>query len=68
MAENVMETFIRTVQEIFGEDSINIQTVEDENKGGESLPLARTSLLTTPSAGDTPATPPGYIAIPAKAG
>lgn len=44
-----METFIRTVQEIFGEDSINIQTVEEENKGGESLPLARTSLLTTPS-------------------
>ena len=32
-----METFIRTVQEIFGEDSINIQTVED---GGGSLPLA----------------------------
>ena len=53
-----METFIRTVQEIFGEDSINIQTVEDENKGGESLPIARTSLLTTPSAGDTPTTPP----------
>ena len=53
-----METFIRTVQEIFGEDSINIQTVEEENKGGESLPLARTSLLTTPSAGDTPTTPP----------
>ena len=26
--------------------------------GGESLPLARTALLTTPSAGDTPATPP----------
>ena len=25
-----METFIRTVQEIFGEDSINIQTVEDD--------------------------------------
>ena len=25
-----METFIRTVQEIFGQDSINIQTVEDE--------------------------------------
>ena len=46
-----METFIRAVQEIFGEDSINIQTVEDENKGGESLPLARTSLLATPSAG-----------------
>ena len=53
-----METFIRAVQEIFGEDSINIQTVEDENKGGESLPLARTSLLATPSAGDTPTTPP----------
>ena len=53
-----METFIRTVQEIFGEDSINIQTVEEENKGEESLPLARTSLLTTPSARDTPTTPP----------
>ena len=53
-----METFIRTVQEIFGEDSINIQTVEDENKGGESLPLARTSLLTTPSPrGSAPKTP-----------
>ena len=53
-----METFIRTVQEIFGEDSINIQTVEEENKGGESLPLARTSLLTTPSPrGSAPKTP-----------
>ena len=51
-----METFIRTVQEIFGEDSINIQTVDDSEEG--SLPLARTSLLATPSAGDTPATPP----------
>ena len=51
-----METFIRKVQEIFGQDSINIQTVD--SKEGESLPLARTSLLTTPSAGDTPATPP----------
>ena len=30
-----METFIRAVQEIFGEDSINIQTVED---GGEDSP------------------------------
>ena len=27
-------------------------------KGGESLPLTRTSSLVTPSAGDTPATPP----------
>ena len=51
-----METFIRTVQEIFGDDSINIQTVDDSEGG--SLPLARTSLLATPSAGDTPATPP----------
>ena len=33
-----METFIRTVQDIFGEESINIQTV-DENKEGGSLPL-----------------------------
>ena len=53
-----METFIRTVQEIFGEDSINIQTVEEENKGGESLPLARTSLLATPfPRGSAPKTP-----------
>ena len=52
-----METFIRTVQKIFGEESISIQTVDDKT-GGESLPLARTSLLATPSAGDTPATPP----------
>ncbi|MBP3741670.1 MAG: hypothetical protein J6J00_01665 [Treponema sp.] len=44
-----METFISTVLEIFGEDSINIQRVEEDNKGGESLPLARTSLLATPS-------------------
>ena len=51
-----METFIRIVQEVFGKESINIQTVDDTE--GESLPLARTSLLATPSAGDTPATPP----------
>ncbi|MCR4952505.1 MAG: 4Fe-4S cluster-binding domain-containing protein [Treponema sp.] len=44
-----MLTFIEAVQEIFGEESINIQRVED--KGGESLPLARTSLLATPSSG-----------------
>ncbi len=48
-----MQTFIKTVQQIFGDESINIQTV-----GGESLPLVRTSLLSTPSVGDTPATPP----------
>ena len=52
-----MQTFICTVQEIFGEDSINIQTVSE---GGESLPLARTSLLTTSSSGESPATPPVY--------
>lgn len=70
-----MITFISKVQKIFGEDSINIQTVE--NTEGGSLPLApeavvstssTTASSTTPSAGDTPATPPGYIAIPAKAG
>ena len=33
-----METFIRNVQDIFGEDSINIQTVDDSEGG--SLPLA----------------------------
>ncbi len=31
---------------------------KDLVSGGESLPLARTSSLATPSAGDTPATPP----------
>ncbi len=47
----------------------------DKNKGrikkdlicgneGESLPLARTSSLATPSAGDTPATPPSTSALP----
>ena len=47
-----METFIRKVQEIFGEKSINIQMV------GESLPLTRTSLLATPSPrGTAPKTP-----------
>ena len=47
-----MLTFIKSVQEIFGKESINIQTV------GESLPLVRTSLLTTPSSrGSTPKTP-----------
>ena len=45
-----METFICNVKEIFGKESINIQTV-DENKGGGSIPLVRTSLLTTPSTG-----------------
>ena len=50
-----MQTFIKTVQTIFGVESINIQTV-----GGESLPLspARERSSATPSAGDTPATPP----------
>ncbi|SEQ90588.1 4Fe-4S single cluster domain-containing protein [Treponema bryantii] len=56
-----METFIRTVQKIFGKDSVNIQTVDDTE--GESLPLARTSLLATPSAGDTPTTPPADIPV-----
>ena len=32
-----METFIRTVRNIFGEDSINIQRVEEDNKGGEII-------------------------------
>lgn len=35
-----METFIGAVHKIFGEDAINIQTVDDENKKGESLPPA----------------------------
>ena len=46
-SEERMVTFIKTVQEIFGEENINIQRVE----GGESLPLARTSSLATPSNG-----------------
>ncbi|MCQ2593263.1 MAG: SPASM domain-containing protein [Treponema sp.] len=52
-----MLTFIKKCQDIFGPDSVVIQTVLD-NKGGESLPLARTSLLATPSSGEFPATPP----------
>ncbi len=65
-----MITFISKVQEIFGEDSINIQTVE--NTEGGSLPLApeavvstssTTASSTTPSAGDTPATPPADIPV-----
>ena len=31
-SEERMQTFIRTVQEIFGEEAINIQTVEDEKQ------------------------------------
>ncbi len=55
-----MHTFIRTVQNIFGEDSINIQRVA----GGESLPLATnsspsaTEFSATPSNGEFPVTPP----------
>ena len=55
--EERMITFIKAVQEIFGEDSINIQTVE----GGECLPLARTTLLTTPSNGGHPRNAPVQI-------
>ena len=60
-----MEKFIRAVQEIFGEDAVNIQTV-DSTEGG-SLPLAPEAVVSTgsttassatPTAGDTPATPP----------
>ena len=73
-----METFIRKVQEIFGEDSINVQTVDDINKEGGSLPLAPEAVVSTPStgsgtattassatssAGDTPATPPANIPV-----
>ena len=58
-SEERMMTFIRKVQEIFGEDAVNIQTV---TKGGESLPLAPASKLSsaTPSSGEFPATPPIY--------
>jgi MoaA/NifB/PqqE/SkfB family radical SAM enzyme len=53
-----MQTFIKTVQQIFGDESINIQTV-----GGESLPLspARERSSATPSnGGSAPITPPVY--------
>ena len=69
-----MQTFIKTVQTVFGDESINIQTVGGEiiglNKSEKTVQrtifsdlfdnqsLVRTSLLSTPSAGDTPATPP----------
>lgn len=69
-----MQTFIKTVQTVFGDESINIQTVGGEiiglNKSEKTVQrtifsdlfdnqsLVRTSLRPTPSAGDTPATPP----------
>ena len=34
-----METFIRTIQEIFGEDSINIQTVDDNPTTPPDIPV-----------------------------
>ncbi len=51
-----MLTFIKAIQNLWGEDSICIQKVQDS--GGEGLPLARTALLTPPSSGELPATPP----------
>mgnify|MGYP002624618828 CR=1 FL=1 len=49
-----MEAFISAVQEIFGQDSINIQAVE-----GRSLSPGRHSVASTPlTTGDTPVTPP----------
>lgn len=50
-----MQTFISAIQNIFGTDSINIQTVipYENTQGGGSLPLARTSLLATPSSGES---------------
>ena len=48
-----MQTFISCVQELFGEDSINIQTVDSEgDEKGESLPLVpAVTSSTTPSNG-----------------
>lgn len=47
-----MNLFIHTVKEFFGPDSINIQTVISDNKGGGSLPLVpAVPASTTPSAG-----------------
>ena len=67
-----MQTFIKIVQTVFGDESINIQTVGGEiiglNKSEKTVQrtifsdlfdkqsLGRTSLRPTPSAGDTPAT------------
>ena len=58
-SEERMMIFIRTAQEFFGENALNIQTVNEE---GESLPLAPASKLSsaTPSSGEYPATPPVY--------
>lgn len=52
-----IEHFVETVQNFFGKDSINIQSVKPY-KGG-SLPPSRHFVASIPlSAGDTPATPP----------
>lgn len=60
-----MLTFISEVQNIFGPDSINIQTVISDNKGGESLPLApAVPASATPSSGDTPQRPVQIYYLP----
>ena len=70
-SEERIATFIRTAWELFGSDAVEIQSVKSEELGirneklamsneelkGESLPLAPTSLVATPSAGHIPATP-----------
>ena len=63
-----MKTFIKAVQEVFGNDSINIQTVDDT--GGESLPLASEALVEQGSTNASSATSsaggkPASLVIPA---
>lgn len=58
-----MQTFIKSVQSIFGSQSINIQTVISQEKGGVSLPLARSTLLATPSNGGDPRNAPQDIPV-----
>lgn len=55
-----METFIRTVQEIFGEDSINIQTVEDRGEVSPSLQPASGLPLPSLTGGSAPRNAPCF--------
>ena len=53
-----METFIRKVQDIFGEDSINIQTVEDMGEDSPSLQPASGLPLPPLTGGSAPRNAP----------
>ncbi len=55
-----MENFIRTVQEIFGEDSINIQTVKDEGEVSPSLQPASGLPLPSLTGGSAPRNAPCF--------